>query len=335
MARIRSIHPSLFTDEAWVACSPLSRVLYIGLLTDADDQGLFEWKPLQIKMRLLPGDNADVVALLDELVSVDLITPLESGGKRLGAIRKFRRFQRPKKPNSIFVLPPEFRTYVGLSEDGSELDDDEEDAVRKSPPPKTKPVPKKSELGERMEDGGGRRDREKDSVPVGTGAPAPPTDDDRFVEIGQLADPGKRGWDGLAFVLTVRGSQTAAKAKTLIGKWKRDHALTGDEMWAMADGAWKAETRDPEPYLARAAAQIAERRAKAAPAGRTPSDEVPDYVQRVWMEDFRDTPLQWKRHERGPKPGEPGCRVRPEIQREFGVEPATPVPTELFPRSAA
>jgi hypothetical protein len=55
MARIRSVHPSLFTDEAWVSCSPLARVLYIGLLTDADDQGLFEWKPIQIKMRLLAG----------------------------------------------------------------------------------------------------------------------------------------------------------------------------------------------------------------------------------------------------------------------------------------
>src|ERR1700761_2442463 len=122
MARIRSVHPSLFTDEAWVSCSPLARVLYIGLMTDADDQGLFEWKPLQIRMRLLPGDNADVSELLGELAAVNLIASLESGGKKLGAIRYFRKFQRPKKPNSLFVLPPEWASYVGLGEGGAEPD---------------------------------------------------------------------------------------------------------------------------------------------------------------------------------------------------------------------
>lgn len=145
MARIRSVHPSLFTDEAWVSCSPLARVLYIGLMTDADDQGLFEWKPLQIRMRLLPGDNADVAEMLAELVGANLIAPLESAGKKLGAIRYFRRFQRPKKPTAQFVLPAEWGTYVGLSEPSSEPDDDE-----------GPPVPPKSEIAPQMEDGGWR-----------------------------------------------------------------------------------------------------------------------------------------------------------------------------------
>lgn len=142
MARIRSVHPSLFTDEAWVSCSPLARVLYIGLMTDADDQGLFEWNFLQIKMRLLPADNVDIPPLLAELVGANLIAELESGGKRLGAIRKFRTFQRPKKPNQVFKLPHEWVEYVGLTGDGSE------------------PVPHQSptdgEKSPQMEDGGGR-----------------------------------------------------------------------------------------------------------------------------------------------------------------------------------
>lgn len=147
MARIRSVHPTLFTDEAWVSCTPMARVLYIGLLTDADDQGLFEWKPLQIRMRLLPGDNADIPALLAELLEANLVAQIDSAGKKLGAVRNFRRFQRPKKPNAIFVLPAEWRTYVGLSDDGSELEGDEGE-----------PVPPKSELGAQMEDGGWRRE---------------------------------------------------------------------------------------------------------------------------------------------------------------------------------
>lgn len=180
--------------------------------------------------------------------------------------------------------------------------------------------------------------QEDSSVPSGTGAPAPLTEDEQFAEIGRVADPGKRGWDGLMFVLTARGEAKPGSARTLIGKWKRDHSLTGEEMWAMAEGAWKAETRDPQPYLAKAAAEIAQRRGQSQTAGRTPTDEVPDYMARVWMQDFVEAPHQWKRHERGPKPGEDGCRVGPEIQREFGVEPAAPSSGSLFPdqpRSAA
>jgi hypothetical protein len=168
MARIRSVHPSLFTDEAWVSCSPLARVFYIGLMTVADDQGLFEWKALQLKMQVLPADSADVPALLEELVSVDLIAELNSGGKRLGAIRYFRRFQRPKKPNSIFVLPEEWRTYVGLKADGSELADSEDGPVPNQ-------FPTSAEKSPQMEDGGGRREdgREESNDPsLAASAPA-------------------------------------------------------------------------------------------------------------------------------------------------------------------
>ena len=123
MARIRSVHPSLFTDEAWVSCTPFARLLYIGLWTDADDQGLFEWKPLQIKMRLLPGDTSDAAALLEELINTDLVRRFETGGKTYGAIGKFRKYQRPKKPNAVFDLPENLREYVAIDDDDDPVND--------------------------------------------------------------------------------------------------------------------------------------------------------------------------------------------------------------------
>lgn len=120
MARIRSVHPSLFTDEAWVSCGPLARILYIGLWTDADDQGVFEWKPLQIKMRLLPGDAGEVPAMLAEMEAVGLIRQYEIGGRRFGAIANFRKFQRPKSPNSIHPITPEIAEFVCLPVEISE-----------------------------------------------------------------------------------------------------------------------------------------------------------------------------------------------------------------------
>jgi hypothetical protein len=42
------------------------------------------------------------------------------------------------------------------------------------------------------------------------------------------------------------------------------------------------------------------------------------------MEEFvRAGPNTWQ-NIRGPQPGQPNCRVSPEIQREFGIEPAKP-----------
>ena len=67
MARIRSIHPGLWTDEAFVSLTPYSRLLFMGIWTECDDMGSFEWSPLKLKMRLLPADNIDAGELLAEL----------------------------------------------------------------------------------------------------------------------------------------------------------------------------------------------------------------------------------------------------------------------------
>lgn len=54
MARIRSTHPGQWTDEGFISCSPLARLLCLGIRNGADDQGIFEWKPATLNLRLLP-----------------------------------------------------------------------------------------------------------------------------------------------------------------------------------------------------------------------------------------------------------------------------------------
>lgn len=142
MARIRSIHPGLFTDESFVSCSPLARLLVLGLWTEADDQGVFEWKPVTLKMRVLPVDGADVSALLTEIESQNIVKRFEHQGKAYGAIRNFRKYQRPKYPTAVHHLPDDLRSYVAI-------------------PPKA-PVedgrfPQKGEGDDQMEDGEERR----------------------------------------------------------------------------------------------------------------------------------------------------------------------------------
>jgi hypothetical protein len=122
MARIRSVHPGLFSDEAFVSCSHTARLMLIGIWTDADDKGIFPWKPLSLKMRLFPADSLafeEIEALLAELLEANIIKRFDADGKTYGAVRNFRKFQRPKKPNDVHPLPQELIPYVGLNAGGS------------------------------------------------------------------------------------------------------------------------------------------------------------------------------------------------------------------------
>lgn len=140
MARIRSVHPGIWTDEAFVEISAYARLLLIGLGTEADDKGTFPWKPTMLKMRLLPADNVDVGELLEELERVDLVRSYEVNGARYGAIRNFRVHQRPKKPNDVFPIRDELRSFVGLK--------------REKPEPVPNQFPTSTEISPQMEDGG-------------------------------------------------------------------------------------------------------------------------------------------------------------------------------------
>lgn len=171
MARIRSVHPGLFTDEAFVSVSPLARLLWIGIWTECDDQGAFEWKPVTLKMRLLPVDHADVPALLEELEAADMVRRYGVGGRQYGAVRNFGRFQRPKKPNSVHPMPNEFRTYASSTGASSEPDDDGGGGSSPPPPHEPERVPKKPEIAPQMEDGGWRREEIPPSLPSGARPP--------------------------------------------------------------------------------------------------------------------------------------------------------------------
>lgn len=142
MSRIRSIHPGFFTDEDLVSVSMAARLLFLGLGVEADDKGIFEWKPLTIKMRIFPAENIDVAPLLAELESVGAVRRYAVEDKSYGAIRNFRRFQKPKTPNDIYPTTPEILVFVGL--------------ISEPFPPKGETLPQNGEIVRQMEDGGGK-----------------------------------------------------------------------------------------------------------------------------------------------------------------------------------
>lgn len=165
MARIRSVHPGLFTDEDFVELSPEAALFWIGLLTECDDQGAFDWKPSTLKMRLRPSSVTRAETLLDELVKVDKVKRIEVDGRAYGLVRNFRKFQRPKKPNAIYPVPNEHRAYVGFGSEpeapsrnhGSEPElRSRKRSSEPAPPSSEASSPPVGKLVEQMEDGGGR-----------------------------------------------------------------------------------------------------------------------------------------------------------------------------------
>lgn len=76
MARIRSIKPEFWTSEQVLDCSPMARLLFIGIWNFCDDAGNHVASPRTIKANVLPGDDIDsatVRGMLDELYQNGLI----------------------------------------------------------------------------------------------------------------------------------------------------------------------------------------------------------------------------------------------------------------------
>jgi hypothetical protein len=155
VSRIRSIHPGLWTDEAFVTLTPIARLFFMGIWNECDDAGSFEWSPLKLKMRILPADNADAAELLAELLGADTVMQYEVGGKRYGAVRNFCQYQRPKKPNSTYPQTDEVRKWVNT----------EARSTRDGSGEVGKELPTGGENPRQMEDGGDKGKREDPPKP--------------------------------------------------------------------------------------------------------------------------------------------------------------------------
>lgn len=102
MARIRSIKPELWTDERLAECSLSARLLFIGLLNFADDNGNQVYSAKRIKMQVFPADNIETQPLIEELITHGLLIEYSVSGEKYLNIKGFKKHQvinRPTKSN--------------------------------------------------------------------------------------------------------------------------------------------------------------------------------------------------------------------------------------------
>lgn len=112
MARSRNIKPGFFQNEVLAEMEFSTRLLFIGLWTEADRDGKLEDRPRKIKMAIFPADNVDVDKMLTTLHNGELITRYRSGALSLIKINKWAKHQSPHHTEKQSILPDNVESPV-------------------------------------------------------------------------------------------------------------------------------------------------------------------------------------------------------------------------------
>lgn len=115
--RIRSIKPEMWHDEAFGSLTPQARLLFIGLITMADDEGRLRDLPAAIIGHVFPYDSvppAKVDRWLEELNHADLIVRYDVGEHSYIALRSWSKHQKINRATeSRLPAPPTERSLNG------------------------------------------------------------------------------------------------------------------------------------------------------------------------------------------------------------------------------
>lgn len=115
MARKRQIDPEVWRSEQFVALSLPARLLWIGLISQADDEGRLKGGPLWLKMAIFPADStplAQIEQWLAEVLVAGLARRYEADGQSYLHLPTFSKYQYISKPYPSKLPPPP--TELGL-----------------------------------------------------------------------------------------------------------------------------------------------------------------------------------------------------------------------------
>lgn len=109
MARIRTIKPSFWGDHDVAELSRDARLLLIGLISVADDEGRFLASTSAISGYVFPNDDlppAKVRRWMDEIDATGIVHFYRVGRIEYGVFPKYRKHQRISKPQSSPLPAP-------------------------------------------------------------------------------------------------------------------------------------------------------------------------------------------------------------------------------------
>lgn len=107
MARTRSIKPGFFHNDELADLDPLARLLFAGLWTVADREGRLYDRPRKIKAAILPYDECDIDAFLNDLQSRGFINRYLVGAEEIIQVHNWSRHQNPHQKEPPSTIPKE------------------------------------------------------------------------------------------------------------------------------------------------------------------------------------------------------------------------------------
>ncbi len=119
MARIRTIKPEFFQHESLFDAEQQSRLplrlAYVGLWTQCDRAGRFEWRPRQLKLNVLPYDDVDFSAVLSALEAHGFVQRYVVEERTYGFIPSWEDHQHinVREPSSTIPAPEHDDSYTG------------------------------------------------------------------------------------------------------------------------------------------------------------------------------------------------------------------------------
>ncbi len=111
MARIRTIKPDLYEDEALGRCCVQARFLFVGLISHSDDEGRQRGAARLVGANVLPYDEdigrVQIDKWLGELARERLIVLYIVGAQRYIAVRNWAKHQRVDHPRASALPAPD------------------------------------------------------------------------------------------------------------------------------------------------------------------------------------------------------------------------------------
>ena len=114
MPRARNIKPGFFTNEVLAELPPLTRLLFIGLWTEADREGRLEDRPTRLRLRLFPLDEFSVEESLKQLCAKGFIARYLADGLAVIQILAWHKHQRPHFKEAPSTLPAQVLLSTNL-----------------------------------------------------------------------------------------------------------------------------------------------------------------------------------------------------------------------------
>lgn len=108
MSRIRTIKPDFWVSEQIVSCSPLARLLFIGMWNFVDDNGVHKASLVRLKAEVFPCDELtvkDIEKLVFELIQHELLIEYIVNDTSYWIVTGWKKHQRIDKPTFRYPLP--------------------------------------------------------------------------------------------------------------------------------------------------------------------------------------------------------------------------------------